>query len=228
MTFTPFFLPSLPINRLISSQFLTPSSFSSSTTMCFHRWPFIKRGLFENQSGVIWSVNRKGVIWSIMVSCSLEAHVSPLSPLQQLSYWHVLSAGAIGITYSPINSFRFLYNKIRNSFRFLWKASTFVLYYSYINKMTSFYLCSFYFCFILLFAVILRIWKIKMKKFWKMIVPDFNIRINQENINNAFRKTKSRPWVKVEKNRVHEERHRVRKVKLYILWVTWWPLISLN
>jgi len=53
-----------------------------------------------------------------------------------------------------------------------------------------------------------------------MIVPDFNIRINQENINNAFRKTKSRPWVKVEKNRVHEERHRVRKVKLYILWVT--------
>jgi len=47
-----------------------------------------------------------------------------------------------------------------------------------------------------------------------MIVPDFKIRTNMENINNSFQKTKSGPGVKVEKNRVREERHEVGKVKL--------------
>jgi len=56
----------------------------SSPTMCFHRWSFIERGLFENPSGVIWSVKKEGVslgvrlvclgvILTIMVSCYLEA-----------------------------------------------------------------------------------------------------------------------------------------------------------
>ena len=72
--------------------------FSSSTTMCFHRWPFIERGLFGNPSGVIWSVNRVGVslnlrlvclgvMLTIMVSCSLEAPVPPLFPLQQIFFF---------------------------------------------------------------------------------------------------------------------------------------------
>jgi len=38
-----------------------------------------------------------------------------------------------------------------------------------------------------------------MKKFWKMIVPDFKIRRNLENLNNIFQKTYSRPRVKMEK-----------------------------
>jgi len=41
-----------------------------------------------------------------------------------------------------------------------------------------------------------------MKKFWKMIVPDFKIRTNLENLN------------KWKKNRAREERRRVEKVKL--------------
>ena len=72
--------------------------FSSSTTMCFHRWPFIERGLFGKASGVIWSVNRVGVslnlrlvclgvMLTIMVSCSLEAPVPPLSPHQQIFFF---------------------------------------------------------------------------------------------------------------------------------------------
>jgi hypothetical protein len=43
-----------------------------------------------------------------------------------------------------------------------------------------------------------------MKKFWKKIVPDFKIRTNLENINNAVRKAKSGPGVTVEKNRAPE------------------------
>jgi len=38
-----------------------------------------------------------------------------------------------------------------------------------------------------------------MKKFWKMIVPDFKIRTNLENLKNWFRKTKSGPGVRMEK-----------------------------
>jgi len=54
-----------------------------------------------------------------------------------------------------------------------------------------------------------------MKKFWKMIIPDFKFRTNVENLYNSFRKTKSRPGVKMEeKNRPREERHKVGKVKL--------------
>jgi len=85
-----FFTPPSPINSL---HFLKNSRtfffllFSSSTMMCFHRWPFIERGLFGNPPGVIWSVNREGVSLgvrlvsgvslTIMVFCSLEAHVPP-------------------------------------------------------------------------------------------------------------------------------------------------------
>jgi len=54
-----------------------------------------------------------------------------------------------------------------------------------------------------------------MKKFWKMIVSDFKIRTNLENLNNLFRKTKSGPRVKMEKkNMTHKERHMVEKIKL--------------
>jgi hypothetical protein len=59
-----------------------------------------------------------------------------------------------------------------------------------------------------------------MKKFWKMVFPDFKIRTNLKNIDNAFRKTKSGPEVKVEKNRARKERHRVGKVKLLLLSLT--------
>ena len=103
-----------------SSQYLTPSSPLPSTTMCFHRWPFINRGLFGNPSKVIWSVNREGISLgmrlvclgvssTIMVSCSLEAHVSPptvellICPISW-SHWYNLP---------PINSFRFLCNKLK-------------------------------------------------------------------------------------------------------------------
>jgi len=47
-----------------------------------------------------------------------------------------------------------------------------------------------------------------------MVVPDFKIRTNLENSNNAFPKTKSGPGVKLKKKRTREERHRVGKVKL--------------
>jgi len=58
MAFTPFFLPSLPINRLISLQFLTSSSFSSSPLLHFYNdvFPslaFHRKGLFGNPSGVL-------------------------------------------------------------------------------------------------------------------------------------------------------------------------------
>ena len=53
MPFPPFFLPSLPVNSLIFSQFLTLSSPLPSTKMCLHRWSFIEKGLFGNPSGVI-------------------------------------------------------------------------------------------------------------------------------------------------------------------------------
>jgi len=129
MAFTPFFLPSLPINRLISLQFLTSSSFSSSPLLHFYNdvFPslaFHRKGLFGNPSGVLWSVNSErvslgvrlvclGVSLTIMVSCSLEGLVPPLSPHQQWSYWYVISAGAIGIAYPPRNSFRFLCKKLK-------------------------------------------------------------------------------------------------------------------
>jgi len=38
-----------------------------------------------------------------------------------------------------------------------------------------------------------------MKKFWKIIIPDFKIRTNLENLYNSFRKTKSEARVKVKK-----------------------------
>ena len=88
MFFPPFFYPPSLLIDFISSQFQTTSSSLPSTTMCFHHWPFIETCLFGNPSGVIWSVNREGVSLclrlvclgvslTIMVSCSLEAHVPP-------------------------------------------------------------------------------------------------------------------------------------------------------
>jgi len=89
MAFKHVFGPSLPINMLqmfTISHTLFSSSHFPSTTICFHRWPFIERGLFGNPSWVICSVNREGVSLgmrlvclsvslTIMVSCSLEAPV---------------------------------------------------------------------------------------------------------------------------------------------------------
>jgi len=136
--------------------------------MCFHRWSFIERGLFENFQGLyersmrmeprckevwfIWgvmlvSLGLRLVCLSarltIMVSCSLEAFVlspalfsssPPSSFLPPLSSPPVV--GATGIAYHiPFrNSFRFLCNKLK-------KLQHYCNYYSYINKMSSFYLC---------------------------------------------------------------------------------------
>jgi len=93
MPFRPF-LPSVPYKYASFSQKLLHLLLSPlpSTTMCYHRWPFIERGLFGNPSRVIWSVNMEGVSLgmrlvcldvslTIMVSCSLEAPVPALSPL---------------------------------------------------------------------------------------------------------------------------------------------------
>ena len=108
------------------SHALFSSSPLPSTMMCFHRWPFIERGLFGNPLGVIWSVNMEGISLSmrlvcpgvsltILVSCSLKAHVPPLSPHQQWSYWYVLSAGATGIAY-PLEIVLGSYVKINQCF----------------------------------------------------------------------------------------------------------------
>jgi len=52
-----------------------------------------------------------------------------------------------------------------------------------------------------------------------MIVPDFKIRTNLKNLNNSFQKTKSGLGVKVEKkSKAREERYKVGKVKLFILF----------
>jgi len=51
-----FFNPPSPINNLHllkNSYTFFFLLFLSSTTMCFHRWPFIERGIFGNPSGVI-------------------------------------------------------------------------------------------------------------------------------------------------------------------------------
>jgi len=79
MPFPPLFTL-LPLEiAFIFSKIVTPSSPLPFTTMCFHRWPFIERGIFENPSGVVWLVNMEGVSLgvslTIMISCSLEAHV---------------------------------------------------------------------------------------------------------------------------------------------------------
>jgi len=54
-----------------------------------------------------------------------------------------------------------------------------------------------------------------MKKFWKKVILDFEIRINLVNYNNSFRKKyKIRTRGNFEKNRVREESHGVEKVTL--------------
>ena len=75
---TLFFYHPSPINNLHflkNSHTLFSSSLIPSTTMCFHRWPVIERGLFGNPSGVSLGVRLVclGVSLTIMVSCSLEA-----------------------------------------------------------------------------------------------------------------------------------------------------------
>jgi len=90
------------------------------------------------------------------------------------------------------------------------------MYYSNINKISCFYL--FVFFFLSVIYVYLHLFyefqSLKLKKFWKKTIPDFKIRTNLENINNEFRKTNSRPGVKMEENKAREETHRVGKVKL--------------
>jgi len=39
-----------------------------STTTCFHRWPFIKRGNFGN-SGIVWTVNGNGGVLQRSTIC---------------------------------------------------------------------------------------------------------------------------------------------------------------
>jgi len=74
------------------------------------------------------------------------------------------------------------------------------MYYSNINKMSCFYL---FYLFISVLYVYLHLFyefqSLKLKKLWKKTILDFKVRINLENSNNSFRKTKSEPGVKVEK-----------------------------
>jgi len=86
------------------------------------------------------------------------------------------------------------------------------MYYSNINEMSCFYLFVFLFQFYL--HLTYESQSLKLKKFWKKVILDFEIQINLENSNNSIRKTKSGSGVILEKNRACEERHRVEKVKL--------------
>jgi len=94
--------------------------------------------------------------------------------------------------------------------------------------MSCFYL---FFLFISVLYVYLHLFyefqTLKLEKFWKKTILDFKIRINLENSNNSFWKTKSGPGVKVEKNRARKESHRAEKVKLgYVLGVALKTLIN--
>jgi len=61
-----------------------------------------------------------------------------------------------------------------------------------------------------------------LKKFWKKVIPDFEIRINLKNYNNSIWKTKSGSGVILKKNRAREEKYRVEKVKLFGILLVFW------
>jgi len=99
-----------------------------------------------------------GVILTIMVSCSLEAHVpSPTLVSSSHPPCFPSNCGVAGVTGIAYPSLFLGFWEIRNCFRFLCiklrRLQHYCNYYSYIIKNEFYFLCSFYFCFFIFICI---------------------------------------------------------------------------